>query len=227
MKYDNWEITGRISKQKIVKYFSVIKKYLLRKGKDFEFLLEGKIKIVKKIPNQPSDIAGYCYKSGLIAITRDVVEENDYNLFLHELGHLFWSYLYASQERKIERKYNQLMKKAKEEAKKIKLKKGDFLIRSGKRNVKCKGKIEVISYKNNTLRFYKNNKMKIWRITKRIEFISDEILFKGKKVKKEVSFPTMYSTTNYYEFFCEMFSLWVMGKLKKENKKWFESLIKS
>ncbi len=60
---------------------------------------------------------------------------------------------------------------------------------------------------------------------KKIEFMTDEIMLKSKELTKEVSFPSMYSTTNYYEFFCEMFSLWMMNRLKKENKKWFESII--
>ncbi len=150
IKYDNWEITGKIDKKKVVKYFSTIKKYLLSKGKEFECLIKGKVKIVKKIPNQPSNIGGYCYKSGLIAITEEVVEKKEYDLFLHELGHLFWGYLYASQKNIFERKYNQLIKKARKEAKKTKFNRRDILII---RDGKWKGKIEVIYYKNNTLKF--------------------------------------------------------------------------
>ncbi len=214
MKYNKWMITKekevKIDENEIREYFIEIEKLLGKKK--MKKLAYGKVKIVKTLGKFN---AMYNREKDIIEVCNKVIKKKDYGTLIHELGHRYFFTADNSTLRyDVFRKYYNLTLKENE------IKIGSIIfdrfyhlsfkvLSQTKKKIKLKHKKGIMNINKNYL-------------------LTDFYQIVGKPYDKDSSyFSTLYSLTNSLEMFAELFSYWVIGKIKNPAKKWFERLIKS
>lgn len=228
-KHGKWKIRyekdGRTNKEKIVKFFDDLTSKLKAKG--LGKLCYGDVLMVRKMPR--GLFADYEERLDSIRLKASLSNtQEELRNAIHELGH---RYLAKFASKKLKQEVNHRFDTLGDVTlDKLGIEKGDIIIEH--KSPKKERKFKVLLEKGDKVYVLC---LESWAKKEVEEFFgidvnvlaSDSFSIEGKKKKTfdDSSFMiSSYGLVDEEEFFCELFSYWVLNKLKGEAKDWFDNL---
>ena len=217
-KFNNWRIImkdGSFDSAEIIELLKDVERYC---GK-FRKVCYGIVEVKKTLPSRI--LADYVPSLDSLRVKYQRVS-NDFILsFLHELGHRYWfKFADDSFRREVYKKFMILSNSGRPA-----FKEDDILEFDSKMIVKViedmgnKVRAEMLTPPPRTRRFAPGVKVTFTNLNyESIRTIN------GREVSDGV-FPSAYSRKSVEEFFAEVFSFYLTGKLSKEIKSWFDSIL--
>jgi len=218
LKFKNWRIIlkdGLYDNSETIELLEEVERYCRR----FKKLCYGIVEVKKSMP--ANVLADYSVNTDALRVKYKRASNEFVLTFLHELGHRYW-YKFADneQKREVRQKYFELMGKGRPF-----FKAGDVI------ELNSSMVIKVVADNKPSVR------AEILATPPRVRKLKEGMLvtfptlpreyvrtINGEEIQNE-GLPSAYSRKSVEEFFAEVFSFYLTGKLSKEIKSWFDSIL--